>query len=143
MKKLVLRSLLFYTNLFKSYVYLRMSSSSYLRKKQNVGPKILMTITTISFFGWLSRNQFKPVWAETVKNYPARKLEFLSPQNRYMGHQGSIWKIMGKAIFSKHWLSGPILSISWNSVCKFVGLSVTLSHSVKRSFCSHLPTCPM
>ena len=28
----------------------------------------------------LSRNQFKPVWAETVENYPARKLEFLSPQ---------------------------------------------------------------
>ena len=30
----------------------------------------------------LSRNQFKPVWAETVKNYPPWKLEFLSPKNR-------------------------------------------------------------
>ena len=35
----------------------------------------------------LSRNQFKPVLAETVKNYPEGKLELLSPQNRYIGHQ--------------------------------------------------------
>ena len=47
----------------------------------------------------LSRNQFKPVWSKTVKNYPARKLELLSPQNRYISHQCGIWKIMGKAIF--------------------------------------------
>ena len=49
----------------------------------------------------LSRNHFKPVWAETVKNYPARKLELLTPQNRYIGHQCGIWKIMGKAIFKQ------------------------------------------
>ena len=47
----------------------------------------------------LSRKQLKPVWAETVKNYPAQKLELLSPRNRYIGHQYGIWKIMGKAIF--------------------------------------------
>ena len=69
------------------------------------GPKILMIETTISFLSecladWrLSRSQFKPVWAETIKNYPARKLELPSPQNRYKGHQCDIWKIMGKAIF--------------------------------------------
>ena len=69
------------------------------------GPKILMMETTIYFLSeglavWrLSRNQFKPVWAETVKNYPARKLELLSPRNRYICHQCGIWKIMGKAIF--------------------------------------------
>ena len=60
------------------------------------GPKILIMETTISFLseglavGRLSRNQFKPVLAETVKNYPVRKLEFLSPQSRYIGHQCGI-----------------------------------------------------
>ena len=38
----------------------------------------------------LSRNQFKPVWEETVQYYPARKLELLSPQNRYISHQCGI-----------------------------------------------------
>ena len=38
----------------------------------------------------LSRNQFQPVWAKTVENYPAQKLDLLSPQNRYIGHQGGI-----------------------------------------------------
>ena len=48
---------------------------------------------------WLFGNQFKPVWAETVEDYPARKLELFSPQNRYIGRQCGIWKIKGKAIF--------------------------------------------
>ena len=47
----------------------------------------------------LSRNQFKPVLAETVQNYLARKLELLSSQSMYIGQQCGIWKIMGKAIF--------------------------------------------
>ena len=47
----------------------------------------------------LSRKQFKPVWAETVENYPERKQGLLIPQNRYIGHQGGIWNLMGKAIF--------------------------------------------
>ena len=51
----------------------------------------------------LSRNQFKPVWAETIKNYPAWKLELLSSQNRYIGHQCGIWQIMGEAIFFVKW----------------------------------------
>ena len=51
----------------------------------------------------LSRNQFKPVWDETVKNYPARKQELLSSQNRNINHQCGILKIMGKAIFFVEW----------------------------------------
>ena len=47
----------------------------------------------------LSRNPFKPVWAKTVNNYPARKLELLTPQIRYICHQCGILKIMGNAIF--------------------------------------------
>ena len=49
----------------------------------------------------LSRNQFTPVWAEIVKNYPAWKQELLSPKNMYIGHQVSIWKIMGKTIIKE------------------------------------------
>ena len=53
-----------------------------------------------SLVAWsISRNQFKPVWAETVENHPARKLELLSPHNR--GHQVDIWQIIGNAIFLK------------------------------------------
>ena len=52
--------------------------------------------------------QFEPVWAET-ENYPAQKLELLSPQNS----QGGLWKIKGTLIFWTdpvykhlfHWLS--------------------------------------
>ena len=64
-----------------------------------------MMETTISFLSaglavWrLSRNQFKPVWAESVENYPSRKLELLIPHSSYIGHQCGVWKIMGKAIF--------------------------------------------
>ena len=45
------------------------------------------------------QNQCEPVWAETVNNYPALKLELLSPQNRYICHQGGVWKINGTPIF--------------------------------------------
>ena len=61
--------------------------------------KIFMIVTTISFLVeglavWrISRNQFEPVWAETINIYSARKLEFLIPQNRYIGRQGGTWKI--------------------------------------------------
>jgi hypothetical protein len=61
------------------------------------GPKIFRMETTISFFlseglaVWrLSKNQFKPVLAETAENYPAQKLGLLSPQNRYISHQCGI-----------------------------------------------------
>ena len=77
------------STLFKTYVYRHVSFSGVdiiISKEEEIfGPKILMMETTISFLSeglaiWrLSRNQFKPVWAET---YPARKLELLSPQNR-------------------------------------------------------------
>ena len=49
-------------------------------------------MVTKTFFWRNSKNQFKPVWEETVKNYPAQKLELLSPMT-------AIWKIIGKAIF--------------------------------------------
>ena len=87
------------STLFYTFVY-RLS-----KDEEIFSPNILMIKKTLSFLSeglavWrLSRNQFKPVWAETVKNYPARKLELLIPQNRYIGHQCGIWKIMGKAIF--------------------------------------------
>ena len=99
----------FFSTLFNTYVYRRVSFTAVViiisQEQEIFGSKILMMETTISFLSeclavWrLSRNQFKPVWAETVKNYPARKLTLLSPQNRYIGHQRGIWKIMGKAIF--------------------------------------------
>ena len=50
----------------------------------------------------MSRTQF---WflliacQKTVKICHARKLELLSPQNRYIGHQVGIWKINGLNIF--------------------------------------------
>ena len=75
-------------------------------------PNILMMIQTFFFFGegltvWgKSWNQFKPVKAETVENYPERKLELLSPTNRYIGHQGDIIKLLGQAIF---FVKGPLL----------------------------------
>ena len=47
----------------------------------------------------MSRNQFEPVYSSSVKNYPAGKLELLRLQNRYIGHQGGIWKINGTPNF--------------------------------------------
>ena len=46
-----------------------------------------------------SKKQFEPVWAEITKNYPLRKLEFLTPQNTYIGHKVFIWQIRGIPIF--------------------------------------------
>ena len=75
------------------------------KEEEIFGPKILMMETKISFLSeglavWrLSKPHFKSVWAETVKNYPARKLELICPQNKYIGYQYGIWKIMGNAIF--------------------------------------------
>ena len=81
-----------FSTLFNTYVYRRVSFRAVdiiISKQEEIcGPKILTMETTIFIFVWslavwrLSRNQFKPVWAETVKNYPAWKLELLSPQNR-------------------------------------------------------------
>ena len=52
-----------------------------------------------NFLGsWMSRDQY---WfcfilcRKSIKNYPAQKLELLSPKNRYVSHQGGIWKING------------------------------------------------
>ena len=47
----------------------------------------------------------------------------MCPQTRYTGHQGGIGNIMGKAIFSKHRPSAPMLSIS-QFVQRFVCLCV-------------------
>ena len=41
-----------------------------------------------------------------MENYPERKLELLSPTNRYIGHQGDIIKLLGQAIF---FVKGPLL----------------------------------
>ena len=65
----------FFSTLFKTFVYRRVSFSAVeiiLSKEQEIfGPKILMMETTISI-------------------YPTQKLELLSPQNRYIGHQCGI-----------------------------------------------------
>ena len=60
----------------------------------------------------------------------------MCPQTRYTGHQGGIWNIMGKAIFSKHRPSAPMLSIS-QFVQRFVCLCVcvfTFKVPIKRLF---------
>ena len=91
-----------FLTLFTTYVY-RCESFSVVdiiieKEEEIFGQKILMMVTTISFLvkGFtvlrLSINQFVPVWAETVKNYPIRKLELLRSQNRYIGHQCGILK---------------------------------------------------
>ena len=70
------------------YVYRRVSFSAVdiviSKEEEIVGPKILKQQYLFLVEGLLSSNQFKPVLAETVKNYPARKLELLSPKNRYI-----------------------------------------------------------
>ena len=90
----------FFSTRFNTYVYCRVSFRAVdiiISKDEEIfGPKILMMETTIFFLSdaWrLSRNQFQPVWAETVENYPLWKLELLSPQNRYIGHKCGIWKM--------------------------------------------------
>ena len=96
----------FWDTIFFNCVYLRVSFSVgdiiISKEEEMFGPKILMMETTIFFFVWrvgcLEAEQ-KPVWVETVENYPARKLELLTPQNRYIGHQCGMWKITGKIFF--------------------------------------------
>ena len=98
-------STLFNTNvyLFVSFRALNIVTS---KDKEMFKPKILMMVKKNSLFlsgslaVWrISRNQVRPVWAENVKNYSARKLELLCTHNRCTGHLGDIWKIIGKAIF--------------------------------------------
>ena len=100
----ILRTIFFFLYWFNTYVYRRVSFSAVeiiISKEEEIfSPKILMMETTISFFlseglaVWRqSRNQFKSVWAETVENYFARKLELLSIA------QCGIWQIMDKAMF--------------------------------------------
>ena len=69
---------------------------SHERKKKYSLKKIMMMVTIIIFLVeglavWrMNGTQSKPVGEETVKNYSARTLKLLSPQNRYIGHQGGI-----------------------------------------------------
>ena len=69
------------------------------KAKQIFYPLILKLYQQLSFLVesltvWrISRNHFKPVRAEIVKNYPSQKLKFLILQNRYTCHQRVIWQI--------------------------------------------------
>ena len=74
------------------------------KEEEILNPKILMMVMTTSFFGWrfgCLKDEQKPIWAETVYNYPAKKLELVSPQNRYKGHQGEKWKLKSTPFFFK------------------------------------------
>ena len=50
----------------------------------------------------MTRDQFWPLlilcW-KSAKNFPSRKLEYLSPQSCYTASQGGKWKIFAKCIF--------------------------------------------
>ena len=79
---------------------LQCCSHYHIKEKTNIQSKNLDNINKKFVFECLavlimSKNQFKPVWSSCAKNYPKRKLELLSPQNRYIGHQGGIWNITG------------------------------------------------
>ena len=76
----------------------------------------------------ISRNQFKPVWAEIAKNYPARKLELHIPQNWFIG-QGGIWKIKIIPIFfRKGFIWFEVVFKHWKGLKLVVNLPVLDYH---------------
>ena len=83
-----------------------------------------------------SRNQIKPVWAETVKKYSTRKLELLSPHNWYIGHQWGIWKIMGKDFWWKglSWFNFLSKRYRLGKICLFSNTCQLFSFLTKLNF---------
>ena len=68
------------------------------KAKEFFNPKILKTVTTTFFwlkvwlFGWLAETSINKFLAEFADTYLTPKLELLSPQNRYRGHQRWLMK---------------------------------------------------
>ena len=81
-----------FSALFNTYVYRRVLQRGrhhHIKGRRNIWSKNLDDGNNNIFFlsvalavCRLSRIQFKPVWTGTVENYPAQKLELLSPQNK-------------------------------------------------------------
>ena len=109
----------FFSTLFNTIYYLRVFFSAVTivisKESEIFNHKFLIMITKTFFLiegqaVWrMSQKQF---WfliilrKKSVKNLPPRKLELLSPQNRYIGHQGSLWKIKGIPIFLRKGILG-------------------------------------
>ena len=88
---------------------------------------------------WISRNQLKQVCSSLPKicqKYYTQKLELLRPQNRYICHQGVIWKINGKFIY---FLSkGPFLFlVLWHVTCDAWHMTCVTWHTGSDEYCQN------